>query len=116
MANETSISFYLKLNRIHIFVEALRRIGSPQYICFLVEENGKSMVMKPYPKKDFISLAVPRDVYNSVDSMEVSSIRLCTLLSQINSWNPEKSYRVPGKIYSDQKMILFDFSKAEKIN
>ena len=36
MANnmaDTYISFYLRNNRIHVFVDALRGIGSPKYIC-----------------------------------------------------------------------------------
>ena len=43
--NDTYISFYLRANRIHIFVDALRGIRHPKYICFMIEENGKKMIV-----------------------------------------------------------------------
>ena len=49
------ISFYLKANRIHIFMDTLRSIGSPQRICFMIEENGRTLLIAPYAQKDFKS-------------------------------------------------------------
>lgn len=75
--SKTHLSFYLKANRIHIFVDALRLIGSPANICFMIGENGKTLILKPYPKKDFHSHRVSAEVYKGKRSMEISSLRLC---------------------------------------
>ena len=42
--SETFLSFYLKANRIHVFVDALREIGQPTNICFMVGPDGKTQI------------------------------------------------------------------------
>ena len=115
MMNETYISFYLRSNRIHVFTNALREIGEPSRICFLIGENGHSLLMTPYRKRDFRSHHVPRDVYNGCDSMEISSMKLCRIIAYIHKWNLEHSYRVPGRIYQDKQVVIFDLDRADII-
>ena len=113
--NDTYISFYLRANRVHIFVDALRKIGHPKYICFMIEENGKTLVLAPYPKKDFYSHGVPPAVYNGSKSMEVSSLRLCRILADLYKWNLDASYRVPGTIIQKSNIAIFYLGEAEII-
>lgn len=51
---DTYISFYLRNNRIHIFVDALRGIGSPKYVCFLIADDKKHPNSVPVPKEGFL--------------------------------------------------------------
>lgn len=113
--NETHLSFYLKANRIHVFVDALRLIGCPTNICFMIGEDGKTLILKPYPKKDFHSHRVPGDVYRGKKSMEVSSLRLCRIIAQMQQWNNSYSYRVPGGIVQQQNICIFYLDQAEPI-
>ena len=113
---ETYISFYLKANRIHIFVDSLRGLGSPSRICFMIEESGETLMIAPYEKRDFKSHHVPPDVYNGTGCMEVSSIKLCRIIAELHQWDLNRSYRVPGKIYEDQKVAIFSLRKAEVID
>ncbi len=115
MMNETYISFYLRSNRIHVFTSALREIGEPSRICFLIGENGHSLLMIPYRKRDFRSHHVPRDVYNGCDSMEISSMKLCRIIAYIHKWDVGQSYRVPGRIYQDEQVVIFDLDRADII-
>ena len=112
MMNETYISFYLRSNRIHVFTNALREIGEPSRICFLIGENGHSLLMIPYRKRDFRSHRVPRDVYTGCDSMEINSMKLCRIIAFIHKWDMRLSYRVPGKIIPDEQMVIFDLDRA----
>ena len=112
---DTYISFYLRANRLHVFVYALRQIGSPRRICFLVSKTGTSMVMVPHKKKDFISHAVPNDVYTGVDSLEICSKKLCEVIAGLHGWDLGNSYRVPGTIKEEQELVLFDLTRAEII-
>lgn len=112
---ETYISFYLKANRIHIFVDSLRGLGSPSRICFMIEESGETLMIVPYEKRDFKSHSVPPDVYNGTGSMEVSSMKLCRIIADLHHWDLRRSYRVPGKIHEEQKAAIFPLTKAEKI-
>ena len=84
---DTYISFYLRANRAHIFVEALRGIGEPKNICFLIDENGERLVLAPYPKKDFHSHRVLQSVYDGSRGMEVCSMKLCRILAARYKWN-----------------------------
>ena len=112
---DTNISFYLKANRIHVFVDALRKIGSPRRVCFMIEENGQTLLLAPYEKRDFKSHSVPAEVYKGAGVMEVSSKKLCQLIAQMHHWNLGHSYRVPGIIIAEHKVIIFELTKAEAI-
>lgn len=113
--NETYISFYLRYNRIHVFTNALREIGEPSRICFMIGENGHSLLMVPYKKRDFRSHYVPRDVYNGCDSMEINSMKLCRIIAFIHNWDVRKSYRVPGRIFPDEQVVIFNLDRASII-
>ena len=95
-----------------MFIELLREIGEPSRICFLIGENGHSLLMVPYRKRDFRSHHVPRDVYNGCDSMEISSMKLCRIIAFIHKWDIRLSYRVPGKIITDEQVVIFDLDRA----
>ena len=112
----SNISFYLKSSRVHVFVEALRGMGCPSRICFLINKEGNSLLMVPYGKRDFISHAVPKDVYSGCDCMEVSSLKLCRIIANLHGWEMDKSYRVPGTVYPEQRMAIFYLPKAVIIN
>lgn len=112
---ETNISFYLRANRIHVFIDALRGIGEPSRICFMISENGESLLITPYDKRDFKSHSVPREVYAGTGAMEISSMKLCRIIAGLHGWNLSHSYRVPGKVYESQKIVIFDLDKAETI-
>lgn len=111
----TYISFYLRNNRIHIFIDALRGLDSPKFVSFLIDEAGNNLVLIPYNKKDFYSHRVPLSVYQGKKGLELTSIRLCRLLAKKFSWDINKSYRIPGIIYSRQKIVIFDLQKAISI-
>ena len=113
--SKTYISFYLNAYRIHVHVDSLRRIGSPQIICFLIGEDSNALALAPYPKKDFHSHRVPKEVYSGEGGMEISSLPLCCLLAHKHRWSMNCSYRVPGEVIQESKVILFDLREAEII-
>ena len=113
--NDTYISFYLKAYRIHVFVDALRGIGRPSRICFMISKDRRSLLLAPYNKRDLKSHNVPKEVYSGLGSMEISSMMLGNLIAYSHSWDLSLSYRVPGKIYPDKNVVFFDLTKAEII-
>lgn len=113
--DETNISFYLRTNKIHIFIEALKKIGKPHRICFMLDKTGESLLLVPYEKADFISHKVPAGIYNGKTDMDVSSMKLCRILANRLNWDTDFSYRVPGVVLADKNVIKYDLTKAEKI-
>ncbi len=112
---DTYISFYLRNNRIHVFVDALRGIGSPKYVCFMISDDGNTLILSPYRKKDFHSHRVPQDVYQRIGSLNLTSIRLCQILTAEFGWDSSKSYRIPGRLDINKKIVVFDLRFASTI-
>lgn len=73
------------------------------------------MILLPYNKKTFQSLRVPETVNYDRWSMEISSKPLCLLLAHHFDWELSRSYRIPGKIYEQQPLVLFNLSRAYPI-
>ena len=113
--NGVYISFYLKANRIHIFVETLRSMGSPGRIRFLISGDGRILLIHPYDKRGFTSHRIPREVYDCKRSLEISSYKLCRILAELHGWDLGRSYRVPGRITADARSVCFFLDKAEAI-
>ena len=113
---ETSISFYLKCNRIHVFISALYGIGCPRRICFMISSDGKSLLLAPYEKRDFRSHYISPEVYNGKRGFDVHSYKLCHILAGQYHWNLNQSYRVPGWIDKRRQLAVFDLDFAELID
>ena len=113
--SNTNLSFYLSVYRIHVFVDTLRSIGSPSFICFLVGNDGTNLAMAPYGKKDFHSHRISKKTYEGGKGLEISSLPLCSLLAERHNWDMSLSYRVPGTILKENNVALFDLSKAQII-
>lgn len=110
--SDTFISVYLRQNRIHICIDTLRGIGKPSRICFLINQRKDKLVMVPYDKMDFKSHKVS---YKGKGGIEINSIRLCRLLAELNDWDLECSYRIPGKVIVNQNVALFSLKQAQRL-
>ena len=109
---ETYISFYLKANRIRVFIEALRRLGRPNRICFLLDDDLRNIIVAPYAKKDLKSHKVPLSSYSQPQGVEVCSKKLCRIIAQAKNWDVNHSYCAPGKVLLSQNIAIFDLDAA----
>ncbi len=71
--------------------------------------------MLPYKKRDYRSHYVPRDVYNGCNSMEINSMIFCRIIAFIHNLDVRKSYRVPGRIFPDEQVVIFNLNGASLI-
>lgn len=116
LQNKTYVSFYLKDGYIHVYNAALRFLGQPNYIRFLLNQDGSSMVMEPYHKKEFQSIRVRKNMDRGLEKTCFGCVSLCRLMTYALGWNPKKSYRVPGRYIPAQKIVVFDMTQATIIN
>lgn len=116
MGTELCISFYLANHTIHIFRDAIRAIGTPGYIRFWLESNGKAMLLEPYDRKTFTSFRVPENLYSENGCMRISSKRFCDLLAARLCWRADCSYKIFGQLFEKQRILVFDFSSAVVIS
>ena len=119
MGDGTYISFYLRHNTMRVFVKAVREINRPRFVRFLVNGDEMMMVMQSYHKKDFVSFKVPESIYGhengSSAAFQIYSKAFCSVLAKRLGWNESCSYRIPGVIYPQQRLVRFDLKKAVPI-
>lgn len=118
MREKTHMSFYLDRSTFHVFTNAIRRVGSPPYVRFLINPDNLCMAMESYDKKGPTSFSVPPKLFSDSKgtSMRIQSKRFCCLLADKMGWDETKSYRVPGHIFSKQQIVIFDLSQAVELN
>ena len=63
-----------------------------------------------------VSVLVFRIVaYVGSSSLEINSLRLCSLVAKLHGWDRERSYRVPGKYSTEHNVVIFRLYEAETI-
>jgi hypothetical protein len=118
MSEQSYISFYLRTNEIRVFVDAIRKIGLPHCIRFMINSETMQLVMIPAERKDFQSFRVPKGILDPStkrQKMSIHSLQFCRMLSQRLGWDENCSYRVPGTAFSKQRIARYDLSKASVI-
>lgn len=113
--NFTYISFYFRSNSVRIFQSAIHGIGDPGYIRFRISEDKRQMLMEPYDKKELTSFKVKRCTDNRA-GMQIRGKRFCNMVIKEMGWDPNSSYRVPGKYFEQQNIVLFDLEGAKEIS
>ncbi len=114
MSEITHMSFYLAHHTFRVFTDAVRRIGCPGYVRFLMNPGELRMAMESHDKKELTSFKVPHNLFTDTKdtSMRIHSKRFCQLLADKIGWDMTKSYRVPGEIFPRQQVVIFDLSQA----
>lgn len=116
MDNDTTyISFYNKGGTIRIFKRALRSIGKPKFIRFLLHEENRLLLLEPYEKITFTSFRMPQNFEDDNGKFDVYSKAFTRLISKAMGWDSQRSYRIKGEIDENKQTIIFDLSKAEII-
>ena len=112
MDRNTFISVRFTSGSIRVFKETIRLMDNPKFIRFSVNKDGTQMAVEPYHRKTFTSFSVPKNLYSYSNGMVVYSKSLCSLLYNRQNWNKDKLYRIPGKVFKEQKTAVFDLTKA----
>ena len=96
-------------------MEALRGIGCPSRICFMLDTTGNNLLVMPYRKRDFKSHSIPRSVYSTGAGMEINSMKLCRIIANLHGLDYDKSFRFPGFVDVDERIAVFDLTKGQEI-
>lgn len=74
--------------------------------------------MAPSFKKDFTSFKVPKGIMDSNDKNSrvcVFSKPLCTAIFRQFGWDKGKTYRIPGRMFPDQQVVIYYIDDAFRI-
>lgn len=115
--NDTYLSFYLPRYTFRVFIKAVRALEKPTYVRFLVHPKTLKMAMVEYGEKSFSSFRVSRKILENTrsDSLRIHSKKFCDLVAERMNWNTGKCYRVPGMIYPEQRLVVYNLADAQEI-
>ena len=74
------------------------------------------MLVQSFDKKTFQSFRVPGYPSDQLGKVQIHSKGFCDMMVRRFGWDPEMSYRIPGKPYPSQSVAAFDLSKADAIH
>ena len=69
----------------------------------MIEENGRTLLIAPHAQKDFKSHEVPDPVYAGSSSLEINSLRLCSLVAKLHGWDRERTLNCTHKNGQEEK-------------
>lgn len=116
MRSGAHISFYLRVGTIHIHRSTIRTLGNPPFVRFLISNDGSTLLVQAYHKKDFRSFRVPETINDEIGRVQIHSKGLCSVFMKRFSWRDDLSYRIPGKPFPAQGVAAFDLARAEVIH
>lgn len=115
MGDKTYLTVGVKPYYLRVFRNALKVIGTPPYVRFLIEPETSRMAMIAHDRKELTSFRVPpriKESGNKNDCVKVFSHVLCKALYRQFEWDTSKTYRIPGKIIRTQRVVVYDLSEA----
>lgn len=94
----------------------LLKLGCPQYVVLLINEEKKQIAVKKCAEEDANAVPFFKHKPNGVLSVRWNARDLLNNLSAMMGWDLEgHSYKAEGILLKDADAILFDFSKASEL-
>lgn len=100
-------------NAMHIGKGVIRMLNHPEYLCFRISKNRRSIIIFPCDYSDPMSYKVPDGIFSNHNIM----MRVCSkafvrdaLLA--NHLDINSTYTVHGRYYARQNLVRFDLSEA----
>ena len=104
------ITFSFTDGRITVFKSALEDLHWPAFYRFLYNSSEKQFAIQACKEEAPGSHRSPR--LKLGDSCEIKSKALVRLLYRDGRWEIARSYRVPGRMVTEQNLIEFDLRQA----
>lgn len=116
MEMSTFLSLYGKCGKIHVFKSCLRALGCPRFIRFRLNPDGR-ILLEPHDRISLTSFRVPRELDGvGAEQMEVSTTALIRAVFREFNFDLEKSYRLEGTVYEEQRVAIFNIATASLIS
>lgn len=113
--NYIGLSFSLKRRRVLIHRSTLRSLGVPKNIRFLLNMKKKRVAVQVCEAIDRDSFKAP-NINENKDSYEITSMNFISIVYRIAKWDENRTYRLEGRLYGDNRLVEFDLMDAEIID
>ena len=113
---KTGISFSMKRRRVLIYRCTLRALGMPKNLRFLLNMKKKRVAVQACEAIDRDSFKVPEFNLGSKDQYEITSQNFLNIIYKTAEWDREKTYRMSGTVYPENRLVEFDLKNVEEIS
>ena len=113
---ECGILVSLRRGDIDIYHSTVLALRNPKYIRLLLNPKEKRMCVQGMSKKAAETFPVPKQREDADWEFRISSKQMSAIIYEINSWNTGSSYRIPGVLRQEYRLVEFDFHAAEEIS
>jgi len=108
------VSFKLSRGRITIFKTTLDTLGRPEYFQFMFSPEDKMFAIQACEMGDDGAHRMPE--ITSREYIDVNSKALVRFVYHTCGWKEKYTYRIPGIVHLEQRLISFDLLKALEIH
>lgn len=100
-------------NAMHIGKGVIRILAQPEYLCFRVSKDRKSIIIFPCEYSDPMSYKVPEGIFSDHrKTMRVCSKAFVKEALLANHLDVNSTYTVYGRYYARQNLVCFNLQEA----
>ena len=101
--------------RMVINQSSILALGYPKRVRLLFNEEKKELIVQPCNEHETLAFKVPKDFMEDSHGFEITSkIFMHKIYSQLG-WDIKNRYRVYGKHYEKDNVVVFSFENCEII-
>ena len=104
------ISFSAMSGRITLFKTTLAALDYPEYYRFLFNPESQMFAMQICGIDDDGAHRLPKA--DKEGRCEIKSIALVRFVYHICGWKKRNTYRIPGKVCQEERLVSFNLSEA----
>lgn len=96
---------------------SFEKIGKANYVTLFINREKKQFAIRPCGQSDANAMQFGATIKEKSPSIRWNNKEFLRLISEIMDWDLEhcKGFKVPGEYFKNEKVLLFDLSKATKI-
>lgn len=101
---------------VRISITTLKLLSEPNYITLMINIGSNQLAFIPSSKEDRASLKVKYRGSTTKTGKYVNSCDLVRKIFNIEKWDKNYRYQIPGYYLSDANIVYFDLNKAKAVS
>ena len=101
---------------VRVSITILKLLSEPEYITLMINTDTNQIAFIPSSKEDRAALKVKYRGSITRNGKFINSCNLVRKVFDIERWDKDYRYQVPGYFIEDSKIVYFDLNKAKKVS
>ncbi len=113
--NRLTTTLAYQSGTVRVSIKALRLLSEPQYITLMINMDSNQLAFVPSTKEDRAALKVRYRGSINKNGKFVNSCKLVRKIFDLEKWDSNYRYQIPGIFMPEANVAYFDLSKAKKV-